>query len=344
MAIRIVDGKPGSGKSYYVVNHLAKNYFTEDRGLYVLKDGYCIITNIDSFKPQHIDLKEIASEHGGYDSFFTAEVQEQLKNKHGRIIYIIDEAQRIFRKNYKNEDVFFWFETHRHLGQDIYLITQHYKKLPFDVYSLAEFIIYAAPRTRSLAGEFRYHWMDDGTKIKTETLRRKQQIFALYKSMDMKESEKIGNPVMKSALLALAGFVVILVIASRFMFGGIIWKGGTGATKEAHASVPETNYSAPPPTTAQGRPEPDITYAWKALNVIRTFDQWGNVGEMVVINDSLIPLYLCPFEIRRAGRSIYAYMPLEENRGARRQSEEGSGSSGLTNDDLGAGDLPPSPS
>lgn len=338
MAIRIIDGKPGSGKSYYTVHHLVKNYFTEDRELYILKPGFCIITNIDSFKPAHIDLKTIATEHGGYDSFFTVEVQEKMKEQHGQIIYIIDEAQRIFRKNFKDDNVFFWFEYHRHLGQDIYLITQHYKKLPFDVYSLAEFIIYSAPRTRSVAGEFRYYWMDDGTKIKTEVLRPKQHIFALYKSMDMKEAEKIGNPVIKSALVTIAGVIVLVLIASRYLFGGVMWRSDEPAAASVTPSPAKS--TLPPSPGLTSSPDQPSTMTWQSLSVIRTWSAAG-MGELVVLDGALIPVTMFPYEIRRAGRSIYALVPDAPRGGAGDGSEDGSGSSGRTTDQAGADSLPP---
>lgn len=63
MALRIADGIPGSGKSYYIVDHLAKNYFEkQEDGRYEPVKDVLIITNIDSFKPPHLSLQTLMRE------------------------------------------------------------------------------------------------------------------------------------------------------------------------------------------------------------------------------------------------------------------------------------------
>lgn len=213
MAIRIIQGVPGSGKTYYAVRHLTENYFEkQEDGRYELVKPVTIVTNIDSFQANHIQLSTVIKDTGGVKNFFTEYYQvEFCKQFNHQVVYLIDEAQKFFRKNARDlNDVFTYFEIHRHLGHDIYLITQNVKKLPTDLVCLAEYIIDAAPRSRSVIGEFKYKWLSDGEVLKREGFRPDGGIFALYKSMDLHESEKISNPVMKTfySVILLSFFVI----------------------------------------------------------------------------------------------------------------------------------------
>lgn len=212
MAIRIIEGVPGSGKSYYAVRHLANVYFEKQKdGRYELTKDVCLITNIDTFNPDHLDLRELIKDTGGVKEFFAEDFQRALTECIGKpIVYIIDEAQKYFRKGARDlEDVYSYFEYHRHFGHDVYLITQNAKKLPPDIALLAEYVVVAAPRSRSVVGEFKYKWISDGEILKREGFRPDQGVFALYKSMDQKETEKVGNPVMKT--VAAVAVLVLLV-------------------------------------------------------------------------------------------------------------------------------------
>lgn len=329
MAIRIIDGKPGSGKSFYAVNHLLKNYYKEDREIFIPDKEITLISNIDGLKLKHIDLKTIASQYGGYDVFFSHKTQEQLKEKYGNIIYVIDEAQKLFRKNYKNDDVFFWFEYHRHLGQDIYLLVQNIKKLAFDIHVLAEYSVYACPRIRSMAGEFRYKWMDENTVIKTETIRPKKKIFAQYKSMNLKETEKIRNPVMKSFVITVLVVFCLWGIASKFMLGGRLWKSNEAKetnqieqeTSKSPESIPDSRYNdAPTPMPEQ--PISENSFYVKQLDVIRTIYNDYYVGILVVYENDIIPLSDYPYETFTRGRKIYAKIPNFSNHASSLQAPE----------------------
>lgn len=240
MALRVIDGVPGSGKTFYAVWHLALNYFKKDdkTGVYELSRDCIIITNIDGFKPDHINLNEEIDKAGALAlekiessdlsdrqkeaardkldpvaEFFSYEYQEQYKEGKPQIVYVIDEAQRFFRKGLeralREKRVFDYFEYHRHWGQDIYLVTQNVKKLPSDIVYLPEYIITSLPRVRSIGIGFKYHWISSGEVIKKEVRRPDQGVFALYKSMDVAESEKITNPMLKTIGYALLAAVAI---------------------------------------------------------------------------------------------------------------------------------------
>lgn len=224
MAIRIIQGVPGSGKTYYAVKHLANNYFEKQLdGRYELIKPCTIITNINAFVPDHIQLSDVVKSAGGVKNFFTEEYQREFTaQQEHQLIYIIDEAQKFFRKSARDlNDVYTYFEIHRHLGHDIYLITQNAKKLPTDLVVLTEYIIDAAPRSRSVIGEFKYKWLSDGEILKREAFKPDDGIFALYKSMDAKESEKIKNPVMRTVYLVM--FLTSAILFAGFMYFKQSW-------------------------------------------------------------------------------------------------------------------------
>ena len=77
MAIRIIDGKIGSGKTYYAVKHLVDNYFVYQDGEYLLNKECQIITNIDSFHLESLDLIEEIKKAGSVHEFFSIEYQEK---------------------------------------------------------------------------------------------------------------------------------------------------------------------------------------------------------------------------------------------------------------------------
>lgn len=217
MAIRIIDGVPRSGKSYYGVNHLAKNYFKKVDGVLVLDKKVVIITNIEDFVPHSLDLDDEIEKAGSVHEFFSIQYQEKYKEGKPQIIYMIDEAARKFRKgDRKLEHVFSYMEYHAHWGQEIYLFVQNYKKLPPDITLLSEYIVKALPRVRSISKNvLKYHWYNDGDLIKTETLTKKQEIFDLYKSQDTKEVENITNPLIRK--------VILLFATAIFIIGSGLW-------------------------------------------------------------------------------------------------------------------------
>ncbi len=238
MAVMIIDGVPGAGKTYYAVKHLLKTYFGKDsEGRYELKKPVKIITNIDGFLLDHESLNDVVASSGGINKFFSKDFQEKVFEKHGPVIYMIDEAQMIFDRKFYNRDVFSWFEYHRHYGQNIYLITQSVSKLPRDIISLVEYVIRALPRSRSITGkEFRYNHVSGKDILKRDIVRIDKKIFEIYKSCSAEEVEKVTNPFMKRAALVICFAFLFFYFGWKFIFNS--W--GTTNHDEALASVPQS--------------------------------------------------------------------------------------------------------
>lgn len=313
MAVRLIDGVPGGGKTYYAVRHLAKTYFRKnDEGFYEIDKPCVIVTNIDGFKPAHLKLSDEINKAGGdLRVFFSEEYQKKFTEQQSdQIVYVIDEAQKLFRKNDRTlNDVFSYFEYHRHFGHDIYLITQNVKKIHTDITLLAEYVISATPRVRSLAGEFKYNWFSGGEKLKREVFKPDKGVFALYKSMDKSESEKISNPIMKT--------VGIVMVAAFLVVGGGYWwfKGKWGQSNEPKSSsVAAVNSVQSNPGgnfhSAQMRP---LTPQTKTVHISSLCTYSGDKAEVRLVWDGfLYTIGDFPYTLSVRSNSWFADIPLTD--------------------------------
>ena len=110
-----------------------------------------LVTNIEDVKIQHISFD--AFRENGLMHVENLK-QFMIERRFKRCIMIVDEAQRHF-SNLKNENELFFFEYHRHLGIDVFLVLQTVSALPRRVVELSEYVIEALPRSYAITG-FRY--------------------------------------------------------------------------------------------------------------------------------------------------------------------------------------------
>lgn len=342
MAIRIIEGVPGSGKSYYAVKHLADQYFEKQKdGRYELIRPVTIITNIDSFQPEHLNLKVLAKDAGGVKHFFSEHYQKALTECiGGQIIYIIDEAQKYFRKGARDlDDVYSYFEYHRHFGHDVYLITQNARKLPPDISCLSEYLIVAAPRSRSVIGEFKYKWLSDGEILKREGFRPDPGIFALYKSMDQKESEKIKNPVMRTAGLTI--LAVFFVIGGGVYYFKVKWLGSDNVS-----TSPSSLSSVPPATSTSPSPVQPSESTSKVHQQAKKYplastSVWIGENEAVFLlhKGRFIALSTFPWPVEKSMGRYWAELPASEieiEEGANQAARRNDSASGSAHEPQGA--------
>ena len=231
MAIRLITGVPGSGKSFYMVNYLETNYFKWDENLdnYVPKDpNLTLVTNLENLKLPHQSLDEWIEKSGlKVEEFFTWEYQEKIQKKYPRLVYCIDECQRHFNIQLKDQKVFFYFQKHRHLGHDVFLLTQSPKLLATSIRELVEIEIHALPRSISFFG-FIYNIKASGINIGRKFLKKKGKIFALYSSFKVAESEKTKNPIIKQIIIA----ACIVMFFGYLMSQSKLYKGKAEASQK----------------------------------------------------------------------------------------------------------------
>lgn len=304
MALRIIEGVPGSGKTYYAVNHLFKTYFEKEDGIIVQKKKSLIVSNIDNLELGHQSLDDWINWHSNKENFFSYDTQAHLMSEYGPFVYVIDEAQLIFDRKFYDRGVFEWFEKHRHLGQDIYLITQNANKLPKDITCLVEYIIRAQPRSRGLTGhEFIYKHLADKDILKREVLKVNKEIFSLYKSMSADETEKPKNPFIRrfALYLGISGFVV------WFMFHSIFskWTRPAEAQEEINQQKSKPaqveNMSVTPGQKDDGVTEVHLSY-------ILQDDQIRILWK----NEIYFSMTEFPYKIYSRGKSLYAKIPDSE--------------------------------
>lgn len=237
MAIRVITGNPGSGKTYYAMYHILKKWFERDKilGEFLPRGDVALVTNIDEIGLNCYSLNEMVGVAGGVKNFFTVEYQKKLLVRMNRIVYIIDEAGQWFGRDMKDDKVLFFFQYHRHLGLDFYLILPSTENLNRGIVVLAEYVIHARSRGARLLGSFVYDKMFAGEKAGAVSIPAKKEIFRLYKSMQKAEGEKIRSFTRRYLVLA----VITAILAGVIFFGSIRWfmTGGRNSKRSvAHAS------------------------------------------------------------------------------------------------------------
>lgn len=312
MAIRILMGKPRTGKSYYAVKHLAETYFYRTKkGWWRRKPEFKelkIVTNIEDLQLPHDNLKKWIDGAGGHEKLFSLEYQKKIHQKYNQVVYLIDEAQFLFPSNFRNNAVNSWLEYHGHLGQDIYFITHALTSLPRHFYNLAELQLQAMSRSTSLfmGRDLRYNIIEGGEIIDKKVLFKKQWVFDLYTSQTGKEVEKAHNPFLK--------WIVIMIL----ILGAALWNGWKNIYAKRLDKVPSEsddlsiNTKSDNPSSFVSVPvdsnSSPADMVWQRLSVVRTFD--GVVtAELFAVGEMLYTLAELPYEIRRRGRDVFALMP-----------------------------------
>lgn len=233
--IHVITGIPGSGKTCLALKIFTDEFYHYDKKndqFYMKKEheGLTLITNIDGLKLPHISLdKAISDSNMTYETFFTVDFQKRISSKYKRIIYIIDECQRYFSKALKNRDTIFYFDYHRHLGHDIYLITQDVIKIHREILAHHEFEYRLTKKAFSVAGEFRYLIKSSGDIMDRKTFRPPKHIFRLYKSFQAPTSIKTKNQFRKYIIVPL----IITLIAGYFLFNRVTEKSAHAKSQQA---------------------------------------------------------------------------------------------------------------
>jgi len=218
--IRVVEGLPGSGKSYYVVHYLCRlcEWLALYKEWFIKENNILIISNIDGLKIRHMDLTSIVfdeeTETINFDkvkAFFTLDNFRRLKAEYkvSHIIVCIDEMYDLFPKKFESKDVHRFFALHRHEGIDIFLMTQDIADCwPVPV-RLCEYIVRVKPRTMSVPFSFQYsfHNAKSGLFVGSESCVKKDNVFAAYKSFNADERTKPRSAVIRYVIILVVMFV-----------------------------------------------------------------------------------------------------------------------------------------
>ncbi|WP_457560553.1 zonular occludens toxin domain-containing protein [Caminibacter sp.] len=223
-----ITGVPGSGKTYKAVKHIYDHFGINSKN----KDNrylfcYTNITNFDFSKVDErvkpLDFDDLKYKLSLlYDLYKNKKaddktlIEEANKLSIHKSLFVIDEAHNFFQV--KDEILVWWLTYHRHLYQDIYLITQNLSLIDRKYKPLAEYFYKAVPASLRLNKKvFKYNVFIDSrmtkaSKVKVEKLKFDKNVIDLYHSGD---EVKAPNFIMRFILIS---FIVFIFLALFFYF------------------------------------------------------------------------------------------------------------------------------
>ncbi len=238
--IEMLEGVPGSGKSYYAVSERLLKWVRAGRRVYVFVDGF-YLDRLALFegRDQGELEKQLTIWLSGED------VKAGLLQVEPGSAVLIDEVQTVFRSKDKTDPALLrWLETHRHRGIDLVLMCQQYGQVTLGVNRLVE----ATTKFRRLDRfglKNRYQASVRGNPEELDVIRMftgkyEPKLYAYYSSYSsaaVRETAR-GGSILNSPTVLIGGLGLVVAIG-WFAFGG--WLSGA---KPAPAAAVST---LPPP-------------------------------------------------------------------------------------------------
>lgn len=209
--IEMLEGVPGSGKSYHAVAEKFLAWVRGNRKIYIFVDGI-YLDRLAAFEG-----RTVAELERQIVVWTTAEeVRAGLLDVTPGSAIIIDEAQTVFRSKEKvAPELLRMLETHRHLGLDLVMMCQQHGQMTLGVLRLVE-VTTRFRRLDRFGLKNRYQGQVRGNPEETEVIRMftgryKPDVYAYYSSYAnaaIRETAR-GGSIMKSpmVILGLAGLI-----------------------------------------------------------------------------------------------------------------------------------------
>lgn len=234
--IEIYTGVPGSGKTYRAVSYLYDIFLDSKSKSYGKFTRF--YTNINEFAFSEFDsmvaydlnwdllFEKLSQLHRLYmskvDDSQLLELADSLFISN--TFFVIDEAHNFFEK--KNSVLVWWLSYHRHLHQDIILITQNLALIESKYKSFSEFFYKAIPSSlRVFSNTLKYEQYIGSRMFKNQrsekfTLKFNPDVFSLYHSGANTQAKKVVYKYIAFALVGIiiASFAMWLIV--HFLFGG----------------------------------------------------------------------------------------------------------------------------
>lgn len=296
--ITFIVGNPGSGKSYlaafriyqfflYVPPKTFLNKFINQKDEPKKTYSY-LYTNINQFKFD-INEKFIRFE---FDKFYDGmsmlyalyldKVSDDVLNEKAKelklnfCLIVLDEAHNFLKS--KNDPVLVWWLTyHRHLYQDIILITQDLTLINSEYRRACEFFIKAIDSSsRILKNRFKYTKYSTGKMYKKDELERftipyLQEVFDLYHSGQVTSQYSF---VRKFIFLAVVIFIVLVALFSVFVdsFKPEVDSDSTARPAPSQPPhQPQAAYKPQQPQTKQETQKPTYIYNLSCIDDVCSF-------------------------------------------------------------------------
>jgi zona occludens toxin len=252
--ITLLEGTPGSGKSYYAVAEYLLPWLRAGRRLYVAVDGF-YLDRLALFEGRA--LQELQQQVTPWTDRHA--IPSLLLSIEPGSAVCLDEAQTIFRAREKVPgEILRWLETHRHYGVDLLLMAQDYRQLTSGVTRLVESTI-KFRRMERFGMRRRFQGFVRGNPEETEVIRTligryDPNIYAYYSSYATGgiTEERRMKTILSSPLLLVGLFG--LVGALGFIGWGT-WFSGTAKPSAAQLSAPASDATPLP----LGRVEPLVS-------------------------------------------------------------------------------------
>lgn len=223
--IELLEGVPGSGKSYYAVSARRLKWVRASRRVYVYVEGF-YLDRLALFEGVELAVLEtqITLWHSGED------VKAGLLQVEPGSAVLIDEVQTVFRSKGKTDPALLrWLETHRHRGIDLVLMCQQFGQVTLGVNRLVE----ATTKFRRLDRfglKNRYQASVRGNPEEVDVIRMfsgkyEPTLYAYYSSYSLatvRETAR-GGSILNSPTVLIVGLGLVVAVA-WVAFGG--WLSG----------------------------------------------------------------------------------------------------------------------
>ena len=263
--IELLEGVPGSGKSYYAVSERLLKWVRAGRRVYVFVDGF-YLDRLALFEGMEITVlqQQITLWQSG------EEVKAGLLDVEPGSAVLIDEVQIVFRSKDKTDpQLLRWLETHRHRGIDLVLMCQQYGQVTLGVNRLVE----ATTKFRRLDRfglKNRYQASVRGNPEELEVIRmfsgryepKLYAYYSSYASASVRETAR-GGSMLKSPTL-LIGLLGLFVAVAWFAFGG--WLSGVKPIPPAVSTLP---VPSPLPSAPVSQPVSPVPVAAPVIQPVR---------------------------------------------------------------------------
>jgi hypothetical protein len=246
--IEMLEGVPGSGKSYYAVAERFLSWVRANRKIYIYVEGI-FLDRLGAFEGRTVeDLSKQIIVWQTAD-----EVRAGLLSVESGSAVIIDEAQTIFRSREKVEpELLRMLETHRHKGLDLVMMCQQHGQMTLGVLRLVE-VTTKFRRLDRFGLKGRYQAQVRGNPEETEVIRMftgkySPKVYAYYSSYSqaaVRESVR-GGSILKSPTIVI-GAVGLLVAVAWFGSGQWLTPSSDVLARQSQPKALSLDRLPPPP-------------------------------------------------------------------------------------------------
>ncbi|MDH5669269.1 MAG: zonular occludens toxin domain-containing protein, partial [Nitrospira sp.] len=224
--ITLLEGVPGSGKSYHAVSEYLLPEVRKERRIYCYVDGV-YMDRLAIFEGRELsELQAQVTTWGNAD-----EVRQELERVEPGSFVFLDEIQTVFRSGERIAgNLLRFLETHRHYGVDIVATCQAYGQVAIGFNRLVETTI-KFRRMDRLGVRGRYQAWVRGNPEELETIRKfmgkfQPRIYSYYGSYaraSIRETERketiLKSPVLWGAALLIVGIIWWLNSSDKWISG-----------------------------------------------------------------------------------------------------------------------------